>query len=150
MTTGFVYAALFYVASLLLTVASGFAFFQGDATRLFKILPSVVLYAVPLLFALLGFVVGFFREKQNAVRKQAELNHQAHEVSLAAASTPAPQVGNPVPPHAAEAGRPMSDEVREYLKETSAVDLKGIREFIEETRRHKLEDLPGGGKGSEG
>lgn len=145
MTTGFVYAALFYIASFLLTAACGFAFFQGDATKLFKVLPSVVLYAVPLLFALLGFVVGFFREKHNLLKKQSELEHQAQAVSAAAAATPAPQVGQP----REEPGRPMSDEVREYLKETSAVDLKGIREFIEETRRHKLEDLPGGGKGSE-
>tara|TARA_R110002096_G_scaffold316010_15_gene510428 strand:+ start:12728 stop:13177 length:450 start_codon:yes stop_codon:yes gene_type:complete len=149
MTTGFVYAAIFYVASLLLIVGSGYAFFQGDAGRLFKVLPSVVLYAVPLLFSLLGFVVGFFREKQKLLKKQAELNHQAEAISAAAASTPAPRVAPPTQ-NTLESGRPMSEEVREYLKETSSVDLKGIREFIEETRRHKLEDLPGGGEERQG
>ncbi len=147
MTRGLIYAVMFYFAALLLTAAGGYAFYGGNAGRIFEVISLVARWIGPLLVAPAGFVIGFFHDKQIQKREETKLRQQAKVVSSAAASTPAPRVGPPAPEP--QPGTPMSDEVREYLKQTSAVDLKGIREFIEETRRHKLDDLPGGKKNPE-
>lgn len=180
MTTGLIYAALFYVASLILAVVIGFVFFPGDEMRALNIFVVAARQIGPLLIAPVGFIIGFSRE-QRKLRRLKEEEAQAERERLrqtqmirmkSAQATPTPRPrgpqptaetpstqGNapaqtqptstedtPAPPQEEEqaGGRAqMSEEVREYLRQTSRVDLKGIKDFIEETRRYRVDDMEG-------
>jgi len=186
MVTGFIYAALFYVATLLLAAIGGVLAFPGDEIKAFSFFKIAATIVGPLIIAPLGFVFGFFREQRKMRRlaeaQAAEERERARQTAalrmekqktqmqptqpqVEGQPTTAPAEGNvPAPPNDGDGTQPpqgqpegeavgaeaprgkegMSDEVKEYLKQTSRVDLKGIKDFIEETRRHRLEDLEGG------
>ncbi len=190
MTTGFIYAALFYVVSLILAALIGFALFPGDILRALDLFGVVARILGPTIVAPLGFILGFFREQRRLRREREQAEEMERErmrqttairlrqkksvpASAPATATPpaqpqpeevvsgdatTPEVESSSPGTEAElesagAGAStepaqtgsvrrseMSEEVREFLKQTSRVDLKGIKDFIEETRKHRVED----------
>lgn len=156
MTTGFIYAALFYIASLICAAVGAYFVAQGNWVRWFEIVQVSARMVGPL-FGAVGFVIGFFREKrkqaaeyrEEMVRRAEAARQAANRQHKAATGRTQPQtlhssIFQPLAPTTPGPEHPpgeYSDEVREFLKQTSKIDSSGIREFVEQTRRYKLADL---------
>ena len=143
MTTGLIYAALFYLASLVLGGIFGFAYYGQDPQAM--VVVGFFAKFVGLFMAPIGFVLGFFKEKRKERAEQARLQHD-REVADARIREQLRQTATVRPisqPESIGVGK-HSDEVEEYLHQTSAIDLKGIADFVKETRRHNLDELKEG------